>query len=73
MSEEKKKEAVNISTNKAKEMEARLEQENSHKTEETPAGDVYSKVEKKDSESGVEKPTKEAVEEAVEWSQENQM
>ena len=65
--------AKNVSSNKAKEMKAHLEQENSKDHEKTPASDLYSKVKDKDPETGVEKPTEEAVEEAMEWNQENQM
>lgn len=38
-----------------------------------PSSDVYSNVEGKDAETGVEIPTDEAVEEAKEWVDENQM
>ena len=65
--------AKNVSSNKAKEMKAHLEQENSKDHEKTPASDLYSKVKSKDSETGVEKPTEEAVEEAIEWNPDNQM
>lgn len=40
---------------------------------EKPSSDLYSNVEGKDSETGVEIPTEEAVEEAKEWVEQNQM
>ena len=56
-----------VSEAKEKEMKARLSQENAHKPEETPASDVYSKLDGKDPETGVEIPSEVAVEEAKEW------
>lgn len=73
MKEENMKDVKNISTAKAKEMKAHLAQENSKDHQTTPASDLYSKVQGKDPETGVEKPTEKAVEEAMEWNQENQM
>lgn len=40
-------------------------------TSEKPSSDVYSSIEKRDEETGVEIPTDEAVEEAKEWIEEN--
>ena len=73
MTDKKMSDAKNISASKAKEMKARLDQETSKDHQETPASDIYSKVESKDAETGVERPTKEAVEESMEWNNENQM
>lgn len=52
--------------------ESRREQEKERKHQETPASDVYGSVKGKDSETGVEVPTEEAVEHAREWINENQ-
>lgn len=72
MTDKKMSDAKNISESKAKEMKARLDQETSKDHQETPASDIYSKTESKDAETGVERPTKEAVEESMEWNNENQ-
>lgn len=56
-----------ISESKKKQMKARLDQEKEIDHENRPAGDIYSKVEKKGEKSGVEIPTEEAVEEAKDW------
>lgn len=42
-------------------------------TNDKPSSDVYTDVEKREEETGIEVPTEEAVEEAREWSEENQM
>ena len=57
-----------------KEISARLEQEKEIKNSNRPSGDIYSKTEGKDPETGVEIPTDEAVEQAKEWvDKQNQM
>ena len=61
------------------EMDKRIEatiQESEQKNNasgETPGTDVYGKVKEREADTGVEIPTKDAVEEAKEWVEENQM
>ena len=61
------------------EMDKRIEatiQESEQKNNasgETPGTDVYGKVQEREADTGVEIPTKDAVEEAKEWVEENQM
>lgn len=40
---------------------------------EKPSSDLYSNIESRDADTGVEIPTDEAVEEAKEWTEENRM
>lgn len=62
-----------LSEDKKKEMKARLSQEKEINHKDRPAGDIYSNVDK-DSETGVEIPTDEAVQEAKDWvDNQNQM
>lgn len=67
MMEEKK-----VPEQKEKKAEARRKQENVNDHEKTPASDIYGSVESKHPETGVEKPTEQAVEDSVEWINENQ-
>lgn len=57
---------------KQKEAQARRDQEKVNDHETTPASDIYGNVESKCPETGVEKPTQDAVEESVKWINENQ-
>ena len=56
--------------NKDEKAKARREQENQN-DKHAPASDIYSKVEGKDPETGVEIPTDEAVKESMKWINEN--
>ena len=58
-----------MSEQKAKETKSRREQENQNP--DAPASDVYGNLEGKDPETGVEKPTEDAVEKSREWVNEN--
>ena len=71
MTDEKRKDLL-----KEEVVDKKVEAETSQRavtTQEKPSSDVYSDVEKRDEETGVEVPTEQAVEEAREWSEENQM
>lgn len=68
MVDEKK---VGVSESKEKQMKAKVAQDNEVNYQEQPAGDIYSDIEYKDPETGVEVPTEEAVEEAKEWVDED--
>ncbi|EGY80647.1 CDIF630_02480 family spore surface protein [Peptoniphilus indolicus] len=73
MSENKFEEMSTLSEQRKKEIVADLEQAKEINHEERPATDVYAKSEEKDSETGVETPTEQSVEEAKQWvDEENQ-
>ncbi|MDY3118260.1 MAG: DUF3787 domain-containing protein [Peptoniphilus sp.] len=55
---------------KEEEARSRREQENQN-DQQAPASDIYSHVEGKDPETGVEIPTDEAVKESMNWINEN--
>lgn len=62
-----------LTEQKLKQAEADNRQSKEIQNEQRPASDVYSEVENKDPQSGVEQPTERAVEEAKEWvDKENQ-
>ena len=72
--EEEEEKNFSEAEQKKKEISARLEQEKEIKNSNRPSGDIYSKTEGKDPETGVEIPTDEAVEQAKEWvDKQNQM